>query len=801
VGLRDRFGDLLPVLDVFVPGASGERVGTNDVDRYRLLDALDSWLAQVASVQPVLLWLDDLQWADPSSLQMLQHLARSPRAAPLVIVATYQPSEVARNAELAHTLAQLQRSPGFEHIELAGLSPRASLALISRFGRTPLGPRSSILLHQWSGGNPYFLLELTRMIDESTPAERATEPRSVADLEELGAPSSISDVFRWRLDRRSPRLAEALTLAAVLGTVFDAPTLAAVLGADLDEVEDLLDEAIESGFIDAVPGAPDLYGFKIDLVRQALYQALRAHQRVRLHRRVLEVLVQDPDPDPAAVARHLSVAAGPDDLDRTVEFATAAARRAADQMAFENAAHHYDQALRVLDRYPEKDGPRIELLIAAGQAHNRAGALGAGREHLERALQEAQRRNRPDLIASAALAWGGVLPSSPPVDAEAVAWLQVVVDTFGPDTPERARALARQAELLHRDTNYAARQALVDEALAIARGLDDPALLGSVLTSSGLAMLGPGDGNRLPAVAEQIIELSNQAQDDELAFNGWKLLLQGLLASGRRDETRDVVATVRRLGQRLRQPEYLRIAVMWDAALANLEGRFADARRLVDEALTITLAGDHSQVAEIQLMLRLPSYGLRGTSPALRAALEEERLEALRPFRTWFHAEAGEVDQAAALLPPDLVDDIADRRWYLFWGEVVGFSAAAQRLGDTELARGLRELITPYRDDNAWLGLAAFLGSAAHHRGVLSGVLGQWDEAVVDLEAGLARHQAMGARPWVALSQMELARVLQARGGDGDAARAAVLSAEALAVADELGLGAVRWRAGQPIAG
>ena len=779
-----------------------DRGAANDADRYRLFDALDRWLAERASVQPVLLWLDDLQWADPSSLQMIQHLARSPRPAALVIVTTYERSGPNRTDDFAHALAQLRRSPGFDPIELAGLSTRAARTLIERAGRTSLGPRSSMLLHEWSGGNPYFLQELIRLVDESAPLEATGHPRSVADLEQLGAPESISDVVAWRLARRSPQLAEALTVASVIGTVFDAATLAAVLDIAVDEVEDILDVAVESGFIDEDPGTEAPFAFRQDLIRQALYQAMRPRQRARLHARVLDVLVQDPDPDPAAVARHLSVAAGPDDLDRTVEFATAAARRATDQMAFENAARHYDQALRVLDRHPEVDGPRIELLIAAGAAHNRAGALGSGREHLRVAAAEAQRRDRPDLLARAALAWGGVLPSAPPPDPEAVALLRAVVERYPGDAAERARALVRQAEWLHRDTTYAERRTLVDEAVAIAERLDDPATLGWVLNSSVLAMLGPDDAARVPAMAEQIIALSGEAEDDELAFSGWKLLLQGLFANGQMDETRDVASAVRRLGENLRQPEYLRIAVMWDANVASLEGRFDDARRLGNDALTITLTGDHSQVGDIQLILRLPAYGLRGTSPALRARLDEVGGHGVRAFRAWFHAEAGELDQAAALLAePDLVDDIAERRWYLFWGEVVGFTTAAARLGDVAHARRLRDLITPYRATNATLGLAAFLGAAAHHRGVLSGVLGEWDEAVADLDAALERHLAMGARPWAALSQVELARVLQARAGPGDADRSAALVTEAVAVAEELGLGAVLARVGQPITG
>jgi len=800
-GARVPLGELLPDLDALVPDSTADRPGGDDADRYRLLDALDSWLAQIASAQPVLLWLDDLQWADPSSLLMVQHLARSPRAAALAIVLTYQPAAMSRVDDLTRTLAQLRRSPGFEQIELSGLGTQSTRSLISRASTRNLAPRSLALLHEWSGGNPYFLHELVRLVDESAPLDGGPGERWVADLEELGAPDSIADVVRWRLARRSPRLARLLSVAAIVGTEFDAATLAAVLDADVEEVEDLLDDAAASGFIEEVPDTGAAYSFRLDLVRQALYQELPPRQRIRLHRRVLDNLLAGVDPDPAAVTRHLSIAAGPDDLDRTVEFATAAAHRATEQMAFENAARHYDQALHVLERHPEPDGPRIELLIAAGEAHNRAGGLGTGRRLLHAAAEEARRRDRSDLLARAGLALGGVLPSAPPTDADAVELLRDIADRFPGDTPERARALVRQAEWLHRAATYDERRALVDEAVGIAQRLGDPSVLGWVLNSSVLAMLGPDDAEAMPAAAEQIILLSHDTNDDELAFSGWKLLLQGLFACGRMDEIRDVIATVRRLGKHLRQPEYLRIAVMWDATVATIEGRFGNARQQASEALTITQAGDHSQVTEIQLMLQIPAFGLRGTSAALRSALDDigrNGEDGVSSARAWFHAEAGELDEAHELLrTPRLVERMAERRWYLFWGEAVGYGTTAALLGDVEQARQIRDLIAPYREHSAVLGVAAFLGAVPHHCGVLNGVLGEWDDAVADLEVGLERHRAMSARPWVALSQIELARVLVARDGPGDAARAAKLAAEATATADELGLGAVRTRAGQ----
>lgn len=799
--LRARFGDLLPVLDALVPSAGIERGLGSDADRYRLLDALDSWLATAAAVQPVLLWLDDLQWADPSSLQMLQHLARSPRPATVVIVATFQPAALEFAGDVSRMLTLLRRSPGFEQVELEGLSTLSATALISETGTTLLAPRSLALLHEWSGGNPYFLKELAHLVDESVPPESSGRPHALTGLEELGAPSSLSEVVHWRLARRSPRLAEVLTVAAAIGTTFDAATLVAVLDASPAEVDDLVDEAVAAGFLEEVAGSRTSFSFTKDLVRQALYQELRPRQRDRLHRKVLEVLLAEPEPDPAAVARHLSIAAGPDDLAMTVEYATAAAERATSQMAFENAARHYEEALRVLERYPEVDGPRIELRIAAGEAHNKGGALTRGREHLSRAAREATEQDRPDLMARAAFAWGGLLPTSPPIDTEAVDLLRSVAELFPGDAPERAQALVRQAEWLHGPAPYDQRRALVDEALAIAERLGDPAVLGRVVSSAASAMYGPDLAEESPAIADRVIELGRAADDEGLAFEGWKLRLQGLFALGRMAETREVAATIRRLGERLRQPEYLRIAVMWDATVATMEGRFADARRRGEEALRITLTGDHSQVEEIQLMLRVPMFGLRGAPPNVLDMLERVGPQSVRGMRAWFHAEAGESDRARALLgEPGLVERIAAHRWYIFWSDVVGFGTAAALTGDVEHARRLRDLLTPYRDHSAVLGIAAFLGSAAHHEGVLSGAVGDYDRAVASLGDGLERHEEMGARPWAALSRIELARVLEARGAAGDLELAAGLRAAALEVADELDLASVRLRAGRPLA-
>jgi class 3 adenylate cyclase len=805
VDLDDRFADLLATLAPLLPpgfratGGATPDTAPADLDRFAVLDALDTWLGRLTDVQPVLLWLDDLQWADPSSLQALQHLARAPRPQPLAVVCTYQPTSVDPDGGVAAALSQLRREPGYERIDLTGLDPKESAALVEETATAPLTPRTVALLHGWSGGNPYYLRELVLLVDEA--AVPGADGGAVADLGEVGAPESLRNVVHWRLARRSPRLHEVLSTAAVIGTTFDTATLATVLATvldtDADDVDPLLDEGLALGFLDHVGLGPDHLRFAKDLVRQALYDQLGPRRRARLHQRVLDVLLADPDADPGAVVHHLGVVAGPDDLTRTVEYATTAARRATEQLAYENAARHLDDALTVLDRYPDVAAPRTELLVAAGEAHTRAGAIRVGRDRLRRAAAAAVAEGADDLLARAGLAWGGVPPASPPPDPEVVEVLGAVVDRHHGDRPERALALARRAEWLHRVEPYSQRRALVDEAVAIAERLGDPAVLGWVRYSALQALHGPDEAEAAVTTGEEIVSLSQQV-DDELAFQGWRMLLSGLFAVGRMDETRQVATTVRRVGERLRQPEYLRIAVMWDATVATLEGRFDDALARAAEAHAVTLIGDHSQHDDIQLMLRIPRFGLRGASPKVRAMLEDLDNPDVHPMLAWYHAEAGDHDRARGLLGVDgLVTRIAERRWYMFWAEAVGYGSAAALVGDALRTRALRELIAPYRGHLAVLGMSAFLGAVTHHTGVLSGVLGDWDAAVADLEDAITGHRYLGARPWTALSQIELARVLEARGSPGDEARAEILTAEAVQVADELGIRAVHARAGR----
>jgi hypothetical protein len=125
---------------------------------------------------------------------------------------------------------------------------------------------------------------------------------------------------------------------------------------------------------------------------------------------------------------------------------------------------------------------------------------------------------------------------------------------------------------------------------------------------------------------------------------------------------------------------------------------------------------------------------------------------------------------------------------------IVGFSGAVDLVEDRRWAQALYDLAAPYAGSNCTLGLASFLGAADHWLGVLAGAAGRFTEAIAHLEAALARHRAMGARPWTALTEEAYGHVLSMRGQAADAEQAGNLAESAMRAAEELGLAAITNR-------
>jgi len=771
-----------------------------EAERFRLFESLDTWLQRMGTRQPVLLVLDDLQWADLPAVRLLAHLMQARRPAPLLAVAMYRDLEPERS-ELSGVLHSLARDVDCRRLTLRGLEGEDITALLEGATGREFGERESQVareLERDTAGNPFFLLEMARHLSELGVFDRDGVRFGEMPTE---IPESIRDMVRWQLQRVSDECAEVLELASVVGERFDAPLVAAAAQDDAATI-DLLDEAARAGLIVETDDEPDSWRFSHPLSRRVTAARLSRGHRARLHQRIGETLEARIDVSPAELAHHFGAAASVGGAAKAIRYERLAAERALGEVAAEVAVGHLKQALQLLDRFGPRDQTlRCELLLDLASAHDRAGEYASRDQRFAEAADSARHLGGGNLFQRAALGYGGILPATVSPDQQAQALLEEALQRLGEtDSADRAIILARLAHWLHNERPYPERVELSDRSLAMARGTGDRWTLATVLMHRGWALDGPDDVADALAVASEILGIGTELKDPELRLEGLRIQLAAQFENGDHPAAMVTALAMKELAEQVRHPEFIRLAAMWDVTLANIEGRFADAKELA-VGLSRRLARiGHSQAQLIPVAQAFPWWLLRGRAAKHLPAFEE--LSVYEPgniawpaITAWCLAEIGALDRAATLLhrTEPAAAAGADKN-YQWWAVIVGFAGAADLVGDRKWAEVLYDLAAPYVGHNATLGVATFLGAADHWLGVLAGTAGRFAAATRHLDAALARHQDMGSRPFTALTQQAYAQVLSMRGDAADLERSRELTAAARRTAAELGLAVIRDR-------
>jgi transcriptional regulator with XRE-family HTH domain/tetratricopeptide (TPR) repeat protein len=804
--LRQDLGDLAGEIARVCPeparriGAfAAEPLAAAGAERFRLFEALDTWIQRMGTRHPVLLVLDDLQWADLPALLLLSHLMQARRSTPLLAVAMYRDIEPERS-ELSAVLHSLARDVDCRRLTLRGLERDAVTALLeSAVGRV-FGERESLMareLERDTAGNPFFLLEMARHLSELGEFDREG-----ARLGETPAeiPESVRDMVRWRLRRVSDGCAEVLETASLIGERFDAALVASAASREDAATVDLLDEAARAGLIAEIDDEPDCWRFSHSLSRRVTAARLSRGRRARLHQRIGETLESRFGVPPAELAHHFGAAASIGSAGKAVRYERLAGQRALAEVAAEVAVRHLRKALQLLDRFgPRDQALRCELLLELAGAHDRAGEYASRDERFAEAADAARRLGNGDLFLRAALGYGGVLPATVSPDQRAQALLEEALERLGKeDSAARATTLARLAHWLHNERPYRERLELSDRSLAMARGAGDRRTLATVLVHRGWALDGPDDVGDALAVASEILGIGAELSDPELRLEGLRIRVAAQFEKGEHAAAGQTALAMKELAEEMQHPEFIRLAAMWDVTRANMEGRFSDAKELAGELDRRLARIGHSQAQIIPVAQTFPWLVLRGRSSKYIPTLEE--LSAYEPaniawpaITAWCLAETGALDRAAALLrrTEPAAAAAADKN-YQWWAVIVGFSGAVDLVADRQWAEVLYDLAAPYAGHNCTLGVATFLGAVDHWLGVLAGVAGRFTAATQHLEAALVRHHAMGSRPMTALTQQAYSRVLSMRGEAADIERARELAASAMRTAGELGLTAIR---------
>jgi DNA-binding CsgD family transcriptional regulator len=372
---------LAPELDLAVP----EPADDAERERHRIAQALASYLSRGADAQPVLLVLEDLQWADAATLDVVGVLVRRLAERPVLVLVSYRDDELHDRSDLRATLADLKRHRLAHEIRLARLGPEQVEQMI----RAILGVRGEIsadfvrAIHERTDGNPFFVEELLRTLLEAGEVFRSDGIWDRKAIAELAVPATIQETILRRVATLDSNAHSVLRIGAVLGHRFALEPVQHLSGLGEDDLLAALRSLVHHQLLVEDPVSGELR-FRHALTRDTVYGELLVAERRGLHRRVAEVLDEI---EGASAAAELVVhyeAAG--DEVRARELAQRAARRATSLGAVGDARAHYATALRLSTRVEDQR----QVLHDLGRLSFAAGHLPASIAELRAAADAAR---------------------------------------------------------------------------------------------------------------------------------------------------------------------------------------------------------------------------------------------------------------------------------------------------------------------------------------------------------------------------------------------------------------------------
>ncbi len=769
-------------------------------DRLRLFEAVANLMQRVAERAPLLVILDDLQWADRGSWLLLAHLTRprvGGRIFVVVIVRDTQPLAATEEAILAGL-----RRDGARHLKLCALDDEAVHDLaVARLGAMT-GDVPGIIASR-SSGNPFYVEQILESIGDHPADGGAAPPLESADVAGLDVPEGVSDLVGQRVDALSQDAARVLRIACVEGATFDLDVVAEVSGIGADKLLDALDEALIARLIVEEPGSVGRYRFAHALTVDALYAGISATRRAAIHHRVGHALESVPrvrDEQPGVLAHHFLT--GGRDVVRGAAYAVSAGNRALIQLAHEDAAMLFERGLLALEGLDDGAPVRTDLLLGLADARGRAGDVTAAREALASAAAQARQIGDFDRLARAATTTArGYLTVLPEPDDIPVAMLEEALTHLGhEDSTTRVRVMSRLAVGLYFSSDRDRAVAISRDAVEMARRLGSDEGVGHALLSHHLALQDPAHiEDRLHVVAE-LKDIVERTSDPELDLCSQYLPVADHLELGDLDAADAAMSSCEPMIARTHQPLLRLLPAQHLAMRAILTGRLDEGERLANTTLELARDGGYHYARTFGSLL----FELRWLQGRL-AELEDRlsRYADRQPdFTGWRAAvamvcsEGGRLDEARGHFEDLAAHDFQDCRFDHTWTSVMLTNAeVCAALGDAPRAAVLYELLMPCHDRLVVLGSGAVcIGAIDRTLGQLATVTEQFDDAEKHFRRADELNRRALAAPFVARTQVDHAEMLRMRRRRGDVARAESLLGAARATTDELGLGGLQQR-------
>lgn len=749
-----------------------------DAERFRLFQAVESWLSVGGAERPRLLVIDDLHWADRPTLLLLTQLIHH-HPAGLMIVCTYRDTDVGRSHAVAAMLADVHRSGGVTRIALDGLAPDGVRELLVRAGGHELdevGLQFADRVQRETSGNPFFLGEVLRdLIESGTLIERGGQWTSEFGVEEAGIPVGVREVVGQRVHRLGDAVEHVLRSAAVIGYEFDLALLAEVLELAVDDVLDALDAAISANL--AVELSVDRYRFAHGLVRETLHADLSSSRRRREHHKVAVALESrhgtSLDDVISDLAVHWAEASVGADRSRAIELTLRAGELAAARGAYENGARWFERALDLM----ADDGNnwlvlRRRTLVLLAEAEGVSGSASAARTHALEAARSAVEADEPTtVVAALRVRARHSFSASDPADPERLEVLGDALSMTSLGTWQRAALLGELAKELIFERDVDGRRRALDEQESLLAELPIAERVELVATAGATSFVcvGPDELRRRAAEAAAVLD-----GDAEMsASERWRIhghLAYTALHLGDRAVLDAAIAEMASLGAEIGAVRTA-MSLLHQTMRSVVDGEIAAAELLADE-----LVGRLEQ-------LGVPEAVAYRSTTTLAISRERSTLVELGPIvddlatsahpagperatAAFVNLQRGDVDLVwTALRDLDghvFADDATLQLCLAYWSEIV---AALRSEAD---CRKFIDLLAGASGANLLIG-GMYLGPTDRLLALLHEALGEHQRADVLFEAAIAQQSELVSPAWIARTSIDWASSCVAR-GDGERA-------------------------------
>lgn len=610
--------------------------------RLRLFEAIADLLRVIAEGTGLLLVLEDLHWADPSSRELLDFLARRLRYGRVMLLGTYRSDEMHRRHPLLPLVQGWRRTQLVESVELRQLTaPEVAAMMCAIFDLDRTTDEFRDLIHQRSEGNPFVVEEMLKLAIERGDVYRTQAGWERRDLAQLRLPDTVKDTILMRLERLPQEQVEILSTAAVLGRSFDPAVLAAAVAHGAEQVEEALHAAEQQQILDEEPGGR--YQFRHALTREVIYEDLPAPRRERLHLKAAEVLRQRHQAATPELVAHLMAGGA---TGEAVPLCIEAGHEAVAQAAYEEAAELFRRAL------PHVTEPRAraELLCDLGLACSRLGEPKNAVAYLQEGVAALENLGDPVAAAGRRTELGRAWSFHGRPDREQAEYARII-EVLEPLPASEPLALAymRLAALAVFNHETARARELCQRAIDTARAAGAGEVEIWTHNFLGLALWGEG---RLEEGKRSLWRSYDEALGRNLRFVAGNALhnLSAMLTWESPGGAAEAIA-LSPLMRELHAGNWSTTSPLLGELynhyfLGELDKSLAAGRRLLE------MAGEGNEwvrrYAELGLMLTLTELGLRDEVAALLGLSRAERQRQEIEAAAWigFHLAAGDVEHS-----------------------------------------------------------------------------------------------------------------------------------------------------------